>query len=112
MTWSAPIDRTRSTLVVLHTPVTSVPNVLAICTARVPMPPPAPLIRTFARAARGLDRGGPAGRLPGHGDAGGLLEGDSGRFAHQVGSRRDRVFGEGARSRPEDIVPDPQILHV
>src|SRR5664279_4304690 len=32
--------------------------------------------------------------------------------AHQVGSRRDRVFGEGARSRPEDIVPDPQILHV
>jgi hypothetical protein len=31
--WSAPIDRTRSTLVVLHTPVTSAPNALAIWTA-------------------------------------------------------------------------------
>src|SRR5680860_28189 len=43
MTWSAPIDRTRSTFVVLQTPVTSAPNDLAICTANVPMPPPAPL---------------------------------------------------------------------
>src|SRR6266542_2339889 len=39
MTRSAPIDRTISTFLVLHTPVTSAPNDLAICTANVPTPP-------------------------------------------------------------------------
>src|SRR6266513_5501030 len=47
MAWSAPIDRTRSTFVALDTPVTSAPNDLAICTAKVPIPPPAPMINTF-----------------------------------------------------------------
>src|SRR5215208_1847712 len=47
MTWSAPSERTRSTLRVLHTPVTSAPKCLAICTANVPTPPDAPLISTF-----------------------------------------------------------------
>src|SRR6266536_2247797 len=47
MTSSAPIDRTRSTFRVLQTPVTSVPNARAICTANVPTPPEAPLMRTF-----------------------------------------------------------------
>jgi hypothetical protein len=47
MTWSAPIDRTRSTFLVLHTPVTSAPKDFAICTANVPTPPDAPLIKTF-----------------------------------------------------------------
>src|SRR2546426_2504210 len=47
MTWSAPIDRTRSAFVVLHTPVTSAPNALAICTANEPTPPAAPMISTF-----------------------------------------------------------------
>src|SRR5580692_776541 len=37
--------RTMSTFLVLHTPVTSVPNDLAICTANVPTPPAAPLMR-------------------------------------------------------------------
>src|SRR5947209_12312241 len=46
MTWSAPTDRTRSTLRVLHTPVTLAPKALAICTANVPTPPDAPVIRT------------------------------------------------------------------
>src|ERR671933_1507443 len=46
MTWSAPSDRTRSTLRVLHTPVTAAPKALAICTANVPTPPDAPVIRT------------------------------------------------------------------
>ena len=32
----------------LHTPVTSAPNVFAICTANVPTPPDAPLIRTLS----------------------------------------------------------------
>jgi len=44
MTWPAPIERTMSTFGVLHTPVTSAPNDLAICTANVPTPPDAPLI--------------------------------------------------------------------
>ena len=46
MTWSAPSEVTSSTLWLLHTPVTSAPSALAICTANVPTPPPAPLIST------------------------------------------------------------------
>src|SRR5688572_3262711 len=46
MTWSAPSERTRSTLPALHTPVTFAPNALAICTAKVPTPPEAPTIST------------------------------------------------------------------
>src|SRR6266508_1958213 len=47
MTASAPIDRTRSAFLVLHTPVTWAPSALAIWTANVPTPPDAPLTRTF-----------------------------------------------------------------
>ena len=47
MTWSAPSERTSSTLRVLQTPVTSAPKCFAICTANVPTPPDAPLISTF-----------------------------------------------------------------
>ena len=39
------MDRTMSTFLVLHTPVTSAPNDLAICTANVPIAPDAPLIK-------------------------------------------------------------------
>src|SRR5207248_9079971 len=39
--------RTMSMLVVLHTPVTSAPNHLAICTANIPTSPDAPTIKTF-----------------------------------------------------------------
>ena len=46
MTWAAPIERTSSTLPVLHTPVTSAPSAAAICTAYVPTPPAAPLTST------------------------------------------------------------------
>src|SRR5215213_9929147 len=46
MTWSAPRDLTKSRLRVLHTPVTSAPSDRAICTAKLPTPPEAPLIRT------------------------------------------------------------------
>ena len=48
MTWSAPSDRTSSTLRLLHTPVTSAPSDVAVCTAIVPTPPEAPLMRTRA----------------------------------------------------------------
>src|SRR3954467_9846031 len=44
--WSAPRARTASSFAVLHTPVTSAPNALAIWTAKVPTPPDAPTIRT------------------------------------------------------------------
>jgi hypothetical protein len=40
------MDRTRSTFAALHTPVTSAPRALAICTANVPTPPEAPMIST------------------------------------------------------------------
>src|SRR5918994_5871569 len=46
MTCSAPSDLTSWTFLVLETPVTSAPSALAICTANVPTPPEAPLIRT------------------------------------------------------------------
>ena len=46
MTCAAPRERTSSTLRVLHTPVTSAPNALAICTANVPTPPDAPVTST------------------------------------------------------------------
>src|SRR5918994_5453411 len=46
MTWSAPSDLTSSRFGVLPTPVTSAPSARAICTANVPTPPDAPLIRT------------------------------------------------------------------
>jgi hypothetical protein len=36
-----------STFLVLHTPVTAALKDLAICTANVPTPPDAPMIRTF-----------------------------------------------------------------
>jgi hypothetical protein len=41
------MERTMSTFLVLHTPVTSAPNALAICTANVLTPPDPPLIKTF-----------------------------------------------------------------
>jgi len=47
MTWSAPIERSMSNFFVLSTPVTSAPKYLASYTAKVPIVPPAPLIRTF-----------------------------------------------------------------
>src|ERR1700722_20242720 len=46
MTWSAPRDRTMSVLAVRHTPVTSAAAALAICTAKVPTPPDAPMTST------------------------------------------------------------------
>src|SRR2546425_7920142 len=49
---SAPINLTISRFLVLHTPVTCAPSHLAICTANVPTPPAAPLIRTFCAGRR------------------------------------------------------------
>src|SRR5665647_118042 len=46
ITWSAPSERTSSTFRPLQTPVTSAPSALAICTAKCPTPPDAPLTST------------------------------------------------------------------
>jgi len=77
--------------------VTEVPYIARVATG----------LRKPRNGVRGSDMAGSGGRH----ERGGLLEGDGGRSAHQVGSRRDSVFGEGARARPENLVPDPQILH-
>ena len=85
MTWSAPRARTRSTFAVLHTPVTSAPNAFAICTAKLPTPPDAPMISTFSPGldapvvADGLQRG-----EPGDGDGGRLLEGEVRRLRRRA----------------------------
>ena len=42
--------RTMSIFAVLQTPVTSAPNALAICTAKVPTPPDAPMMSTCSPA--------------------------------------------------------------
>jgi hypothetical protein len=47
MTWSAPGERTMSTFLVLHAPITPAPKDLAICTANVSTLPDAPLFKTF-----------------------------------------------------------------
>ena len=46
MTLSAPSERTKSTFAELQTPVTLAPDALAICTAKEPTPPAAPMIST------------------------------------------------------------------
>src|SRR5271157_2785438 len=53
------MDRTKPAFLVLHMPVTAAPDDLAICTANVPAPPAAPLIKTFC-----LDRICPLSRRP------------------------------------------------
>ena len=76
-----------STFLVLHTPVTSASKDLAICTAKVPTPPDAPMYQdplpwfdpsVIAQALQGRRRG------QGHGRR--LLEREVGRF------RRQEVF--------------------
>ena len=113
MTWSAPIDRTSCCFDALHTPVTSAPNDLAICTANVPIASSCaddqdllPGLDT-ARVTQGVE-GGEAG----HRDAGRLFERDVRRFGHQVLLRCDRVLGERAGAAAEDLVADPELRHV
>jgi hypothetical protein len=52
MTCSAPMELTRSTWGVLHTPVTSAPNALASCTASNPTPPDVRKLLRWGKRAR------------------------------------------------------------
>ena len=113
MAWSAPIDRTRSVFVVLHTPVTSAPNALAICTANVPTPPAAPMINTFcpgftlSRVAKTLEGGD-----SGVGNGRRLLEGEVCRLPHELVLSSARVFGEGAVTGTEYLVARLELAHI
>src|SRR5438046_9869674 len=102
MTSSAPIDRTMSTFLVLHTPVTSAPKVLAICTANVPTPPAAPLIRDLlpglnsSLVAQTLQRGEPRNV-----NGSGLLERHALGFHDDVFLFTGRVLGKGTAESTE-----------
>src|SRR3954454_14519733 len=105
MTWSAPMARTRSTFAVLHTPVTSAPNALAICTAN------------RAHAAGGADNqhflagldssmvaDGLEGGESGDGDRGRLLVGEVGRLRCELVRGNACVLGERAGADAEHRV--------
>ena len=82
----------------LQTPVTSAPNDFAICTAKVPTPPEAPLIKTFCPGWRSplitqSLQGGQRGQ--GHGRR--LLERQVGRLRRQQVSRDTGVLGTATR---------------
>src|SRR5665213_2387839 len=104
MTSSAPIDRTSSMFLVLHTAVTRASSDLAICTANVPTPPAAPLMRTccplrILPLSQALQRGD-----SGDGYGCGLLPGDVFRFESERRCGGAHVFGEGAFGCPEDRI--------
>ena len=113
MTWSAPTERTRSIFAVLHTPVTSAPNDLAICTANSPTPPEAPMIRT---CCPGCDPAGVAKRLEGGAGGGGygcrLLEGEVRRLERERVFSGGCVLGKGAVAGAEDLVAGLEPRHV
>ena len=102
-----------STFLVPHTPVTSAPNALAICTANVPTPPDAPLIKTclpwldLPLIAQQLEGGG-----GGHPDGCGLREREVGRLRHEVVRSSARILGEGARAPAEDLIAHLELRHV
>ena len=86
MTWSAPSERISSTLRTLHTPVTSAPRVLAICTANGPTPPDAPLISSAW----------PGSHLV---DVAQALQGGDGGDRHRCGLLEGRCMALGASRR-------------
>lgn len=129
MTWSAG-ERISSTLLVLHTPVTSAPRVLAICTANMPTPSRCPVdqhglaglhLADIAQALPGGDRGdrhrctllegqgGWAGGEQAPGDAGELGEATGGGLGVDVVPRAEPGHGRAdrldsaARSGPRTV---------
>src|SRR5436189_6070934 len=111
MTWSAPIDRTMSTFLVLHTPVTSAPNDLAIWTANVPTPrrtddhhllsrPNPPLITNGIEGGKGRVSNGR-----------GLLEREVARLRQKPVLLSTRVFGKGAVAPAENLIAWLKLLN-
>jgi hypothetical protein len=106
MTLSAPSARTISTFLVLQTPVTSAPNDFAICTANVPTPPDAPIIKDLllwlhlsrvTEALQGCQRGQRYRAC--------LLERQVGWFQLQQRFRNTCVLGEATRlDIGEDVI--------
>src|SRR5437867_1398932 len=106
MTWSAPSELIKSNLPVLSTPVTSAPYNLASCTANVPAPPPAPLIKTICP---GLTC--PLSRTPLQGDHCRLRDGrcflecHTGRFQRQGSFTSADILGKTTHT-PQDVSED------
>jgi hypothetical protein len=101
---------------VLHTPVTSAPKDLAICTANVPTPPDAPMISTLCPGsipviAQTLQR-----RQRGHRYGRSLLEREVGRLQLQEVIRDGHVLSKSAKpvpkEGPEYIVTRLELRHV
>ena len=113
MTWSAPIDRTRSTFVVLHTPVTCAPKALAICTANVPTPPDAPTISTCCPGrTRPASRSAWRAVSPRDPDDGCLIEGHARGLARELVLAGGRVLREGASADAEHLIADLEPAHI
>src|SRR4030065_379787 len=101
-----------STFLVLHTPVTSAPSAFAICTANVPTPPDAPLIRTFCTG-----RTCPLSRRPWRAVTAGPGAAAAPSHRHVRRLRDDRladahVLRERAVPRAEHRVPRPDVRDV
>ena len=102
-----------STFLVLHTPVTSAPNALAIWMANVPTPPDAPLIRTFW----------PGSTLPSSRSSWRAVVADTptaaacskvrlAGFGNEVVLARARVLRERAGAPAEDLIARSKLRHV
>src|SRR3954468_9616053 len=113
MTWSAPIDRTMSTFLVLQTAVTFAPQAFAICTAYGP---------TSARPAVDQDplsllhpaviaNGGERGQRR-VADRRRLLERQVGRPGPQVLRRSAGIFGQRTAAPAEHLIARLKVLDV
>ena len=95
----------------LHTPVTSAPNALAICTAKVPTPPDAPMTSTrWPGCTRAVVADGLQGGEAGDRDGGGLLEGEVRRLGRELVRAGAGVLGEGALADAEHLVARPRTV--
>ena len=114
MTWSAPSDRTRSTLRVLQTPVTSAPNALAIWTAKEPTPPEAPVTSTvWPGRTCAMSRNACKAVMADVGTGCRLHDGQVGGHGHEVVRRDAGVLRERSSGAPaEHLIARLQISDV
>ena len=106
------MERTSSTLRVLQTPVTTAPKCFANCTAKVPTPPAAPLMRTvWPGWMRALSRSPWRAVAAATGSRGGLLEADVVRLDDERRCGCADKVGERATAGAEDRVARFELGH-